>query len=117
VVPERERQIRQQLASLARQPSKRVTEFSVEQPTEWQPYAVRNPEWPDLFFSDASAWALIADHLESGVSIQEVDLEKPQGKKGYVLLIQVGPVHVVYVKLQLGAAGKIIGRSFHYSTR
>ena len=44
-------------------------------------------------------------------------LRKPRGAKGYVMKIDLEPGGVpLYVKVQLGA-GKIIGRSFHYSEK
>jgi hypothetical protein len=47
----------------------------------------------------------------------EVVLEKPAGKKASVMLIDLADGKApVYVKVQLGS-GRIIGRSFHRSTR
>lgn len=47
--------------------------------------------------------------------VEPVPLRRPPGATGYVMKIRVDPrAPLVYVKLQLGA-GKIIGRSFHYS--
>ena len=42
-----------------------------------------------------------------------VILEQPPGKKGYVMKPDIG-AKSVYIKFQMGA-GKVIGRSFHYS--
>ena len=78
---------------------------------------MRNPQGViEMYFNDTSAWELIAEQLKAGCPVEEVRLNKPPGAKGYVLLIDLEPNQPqLYVKLQLGA-GKIIGRSFHYST-
>lgn len=78
---------------------------------------MRNPQGViEMYFNDTSAWELIAEELKAGCPVEEVSLNKPPGAKGYVLLIDLAPNQPqLYVKLQLGA-GKIIGRSFHYST-
>lgn len=66
-----------------------------------------------LPFGDAGAWELIADRLEAGEELTEIELQKPRGKKAYVMKIPLAPNSPrVYVKLQLGA-GKVIARSFH----
>ena len=47
--------------------------------------------------------------------MEVIELNKPRGRLGYVMLIDLGrDVPRLYVKLQLGA-GVVIGRSFHYS--
>ena len=38
-------------------------------------------------------------------------------KLGYVMLVDLGDGHSLYVKLMLGAGGKVFGRSFHLSDR
>ncbi|MDE0226857.1 MAG: hypothetical protein OXP28_17240 [Gammaproteobacteria bacterium] len=66
-------------------------------------------------FTDADAWEMIATRLEAGHHVEVVELRKPPGRNGYVLMIEVGPDEpAIYVKLQLGT-GVVIGRSFHYS--
>ena len=60
------------------------------------------------------AWEFIADLLESGHPIEEVELHSPPGRKGYVMLVDAQQSQAIYIKLQMGS-GKIIGRSFHYS--
>ncbi len=54
--------------------------------------------------------------LEGGADVQEILLEKPPGKKGYVLKLAGQGTNVIYIKLQLGS-GNVIGRSFHLSNR
>ena len=93
-----------------------MTEFSPARPTDWRPGQVRNPNGMlDTHFTDAAAWELIATMIEDGHPIEMVELNKPQGAKGYVMKINLEPGQPqLYIKLQLGS-GKIIGRSFHYS--
>ena len=108
--------IRRQLAVLARKSRARVTEFSIDRPTDRRPGQVRNPDGVlDTHFTDAAAWEFIASRLEDGHPVEVVELRKPAGATGYVMKIDVEPRQpLLYVKLQLGS-GKIIGRSFHYS--
>ena len=77
---------------------------------------MRNPSGGvDSFFTDSTAWELIASRLEAREVVKVVPLNKPPGAKAYVMLINLGPdVPKLYVKLQLGPK-KIIGRSFHYT--
>jgi hypothetical protein len=107
--------IRHQLVVLARSRKTRVVEWSREMPTDWRPYQIRNPITGDFFTQDG-AWHFIADLLESGHPIEEIILCQPPGRRAYVMLVELGPkLPKLYIKLQLGS-GKVIGRSFHYST-
>jgi len=84
-------------------------------PTDWRPNQIRSPTSGDFFTQDG-AWHFIADLLESGHSIEEIILCKPPGRRAYVMHVELGPnLPKLYIKLQLGS-GKVIGRSFHYST-
>ena len=107
---------RRQLVTLARRRDARIATFSRERPTDWRPTEVRNPHGVlDTYFTDSTAWALVAARLEHGEEVKVIELRQPKGAKGYVMLIDLGSdVPELYVKLQLGA-GKIFGRSFHYS--
>lgn len=110
-------EIRRQLISLARQKHCRVVAFSRERPVDWRPTQIINPE-VGLPFSDAGAWEFIAQQLEAGQPLTEIVLDKPPGKSGYVMIIHlVDERPSLYVKLELGGAGKVFGRSFHYSER
>ncbi len=58
--------------------------------------------------------AFSADLLDAGEPLKEVSLNKPPGKKGYVMEIPVKGWRPIYIKLQLGS-GQVFGRSFHHS--
>ena len=77
---------------------------------------MRNPSGEvDGFFTDTTAWELIASRLETGEEVKVVPPNKPPGAKAFVMLIDLGPDEPkLYVKLQLGPR-KILGRSFHYT--
>ena len=107
---------RHQLALLARRRTARISEFKRHRPTDWRPGQVRNPDGLlDTHFTDSTAWELIATRLEHGQEVTVIDLNRPTGAKGYVMMIDLGSdVPRLYIKLQMGA-GKIFGRSFHYS--
>jgi hypothetical protein len=81
-------------------------------PSDWRPGTVTNPE-DGQPFTDVAAWQFVADLLDRGEPLECVELTYPAGKKGYVMIPWIANRRV-YVKFQLGA-GKIIGRSFHYS--
>ena len=108
--------VRHQLALLARRAQCRVSAFTAKMPTEWRPTEVINPE-SNMPFTDAGAWELIATLLEGRHPLVEVELEKPAGKKGYVMIVELQRnCAPLYIKLQLGG-GKVICRSFHLSTK
>jgi hypothetical protein len=87
-------------------------------PRDWRPGTVVDPHDADQqVFTEAGAWEFIAELLEAGHPIQGIELENPAGKKGYVLVANGGEKRPdIYIKLQLGS-GKVIGRSFHYSSK
>lgn len=95
----------------------RVAEFTEEAPIDWRPYSVKDPR-PERFFATFtkdSCWEFILEKLEEGHEIEEVNLEKPRGSKGYVMKIDMDTKEPqLYIKLQIGI-DKAIGRSFHYS--
>lgn len=110
-------EVRELIASRCCSRRTRLTAFSREMPTDWRPTSLRNPERPDEYFTDDSAWEFIAKHLREGRPIEAIVLEQPAGKVGYVLKVPgCPPVGVIYIKLQLGA-DLVIGRSFHQSVR
>lgn len=110
--------VRRQLIMLARNSRTRSSEFTKRRPTKWRPNEVRNPEGVlDRYFTENTAWELIATRLKRGQEVTAIELDQPKGKMGYVMLIDLEPnVRCLYVKLQLGS-GVVFGRSFHYSDR
>ena len=57
----------------------------------------------------------VAQLIEQGHPIEEMELDEPKGKTGYVMNAEISKAApVLYVKLELGS-GTVIGRSFHYS--
>jgi hypothetical protein len=105
--------VRHQLAILCRRKKSRTSEWSRDRPTEWRPTSVINPE-DGQPFTDAGAWEFAAACLERNEPLHPVELEAPAGKWAYAMAVREGS-RVIYIKLQLGS-GKVIGRSFHYST-
>jgi hypothetical protein len=84
-------------------------------PCDWAPPQVETKL--GLFFTDAGAWAFIADLLESGHPFSAVTLRKPPGDVAYETTIRLREdLPVIYIKLQI-KAGRIWGRSFHNSAR
>ena len=66
-------------------------------------------------FTTNGAWQFIEEKLADGHPLEEVILDTPPGKKGYVMKIELGPnQRKLYIKVQLGC-GAVIARSFHYS--
>ena len=101
--------VRHQLAVLCRRKAARVLGW----PRQWRPYEIMNPKTGEPF-TDPEAWDLVADLLQDvSIALEEVLLDSPPGKTGYVVEAALNE-RSLYVKVQLGA-GKIIGRSFHYS--
>jgi hypothetical protein len=85
-------------------------------PRDWAPSRVRNPHLEGYFFTEAGAWDFIADKLEAGHPYEELVLDNPRGALAIVLKICLKIEEpLLYVKIQLGAGNKAIGRSFHYS--
>ena len=75
-----------------------------------------NPEL-GIPFTDVGAWHFIADLLEAGHEVTELDMDKPKGQTGYVLKAQgYADCPAIYIKLTL-SANKVNGRSFHYDER
>lgn len=106
-------QIRKQLVALLKQ-RKRVARWSEESPIDWRPTQVTHP-LSEMPFTPKGAWQFIEEKLADGHPLEEVILDTPPGKKGYVMKIDLGPnQRKLYVKLQLGSK-EVIGRSFHYS--
>ena len=104
-----------QIIGLARSARTRTSTFSKVRPTHWAPTECRCPVQGEPFTPDG-AWQFVVQQLEEGCAIEEIVLEKPPGKKGYVLIVKGWGGEEIYIKLQLGS-GMVIGRSFHLSRR
>jgi hypothetical protein len=104
--------IRHDLAALCRRSRGRALGW----PRDWRPGTTVDPRDPDnQVFTEVGAWEFVAELLEGGHAIQEIELDNPRGKTGYVMLASGGAQRPeIYIKLQLGS-GTVIGRSFHYS--
>lgn len=107
--------VRSELARLCRASKQRTSEFSREKPTRWNPGTVLDPDDVDQrCFTPLRAWEYLADRLDAGHPVEVIALDKPLGKKGYVLKIMQPDKKILYIKLQLCPPG-VHGRSFHYS--
>lgn len=105
--------VRQEILTLLER-GRRNAEFSRKAPTRWNPFQVLSPE-TGMPYSDVGAWDLIAELLRAGHPLECIDLDKPIGKKGYVMKFRISVGRPpLYIKLQLGS-GSVLGRSFHYS--
>ena len=104
--------VRYELLQLVRRKSARSVVWQAEEPIDWRPTECIDPRSGD-YFTEAGAWSFIAELLEGELELEEIVLEKPPGKKGYVLHVQLEGAEV-YIKLRLGS-GQVIGRSFHES--
>lgn len=93
----------------------RTAAFSAGRPTHWAPGEIVNPE-TNMPFTETSSWEFVAQCLESGEPLEEVELDTPPGKIAYVMRVPVSTSDLpVYVKLHLGRSGRVVGRSFHLS--
>jgi hypothetical protein len=107
-------EIRHHLCVLARRNAWTVPHWRDGTPNRWHPLTVRDPSSGE-FFTEAGALEFVAELLEKGHQIEEVVLEKPPGRLGYVMQVEMGTGRpLLYIKLQLGR-GQIICRSFHDS--
>ena len=93
------------------------TTFSKEQPVRWEPTKVTNPDpVVGIQFTPTSCWYFIKELLRNKHHIDVITLEKPPGKKGYVMLFKQETGQDIYIKLQFGKNQEwLFGRSFHYS--
>lgn len=103
---------RQQLAGYCRNRNLRNATFTPENPKDWQPGNVIDAD-TGCGFTESKAWNFIADLLESGCPVKTIELDKPAGKLGYVIMKVMPNGKSLYIKLQLSS--KVLGRSFHYS--
>lgn len=102
------------IATLCRSSTTRIVgEWEDGDPSRWEPYAVHDPRYDELF-TDAAAWDYIAELVELGDGLRQVALREPKGCVGYELIHVLSDKRVLYIKFRL-AGGIVIGRSFHYS--
>lgn len=107
--------LRHELATRARSRRTRTNEFHPDRPNDWRPRTVRNADGLlEDYFTDESAWNLIAEKLDEGHPVTTVKLETPRGSTGYVMVIDLESGVRLYIKLQL-SRDRVIGRSFHES--
>jgi hypothetical protein len=108
--------IRPEIVRCARDRRLRTSDFTLEEPVVWKPYEVINPQC-GIPFTDITAWHFIADQIEQGCPIAEIVLKKPPGEIGYELqILGAEGCPAIYVKIRI-KHGRILGRSFHNSTR
>ena len=107
---------RNEIVRCARNKNLRTSEFRIDEPAEWRPHEVINPEC-GLPFTDISAWHFIADQAERGCPITTITMKQPSGVIGFVMLLTgAEKCPQIYIKVTL-RSGKIRGRSFHNSKK
>lgn len=104
--------VRHQLGILAGRRGSWDVGYSKDRPKKWRPRTVIDPRSKEPF-TDAGAKEFISCLLEDDHPLEEISLERPPGRKGYVMKVDTDE-GMIYIKIELGS-GKIIGRSFHYS--
>lgn len=108
--------LRQEIARRARSRQLRRFDFCRDEPVVWKPTEVVNPE-SGICFTDTTAWHFIADRVEEGCDMYEVELRKPSGALAYELHLSGAPgCPPIYIKFRL-VQNEIRGRSFHNSTK
>jgi hypothetical protein len=106
--------IRSELRRLVKASHTRRSEFTPSTPTVWRPESVEDPRTKKPF-TPHGAWDFISELLESGHEVEQIVLDKPKGKLGYVLKVPATDSKPrIYIKLQI-CSGYVYGRSFHYS--
>lgn len=105
--------IRRLLTQRAQSRRTRTTVFTAARPTHWAPQEVTCPTSGEPFTPEG-AWAFVVEKLAGGEPIDTVELEKPPGATGYVMICDGTGGQKIYIKLQLGS-DQVIGRSFHLS--
>lgn len=106
--------VRRHLLVLARRKSAWDVVFTKARPKEWRPGSVIDPS-SNQPFTNQGAKDFVVGLLESDHPLEEITLDTPPEKKGYVMRVGTKSGRI-YIKLELGS-GKIIGRSFHYDKR
>jgi hypothetical protein len=107
--------VRLALASMCRDPAKRIIARNLELENFWAPYTVRNP---DTFmpFTDAGAWDFIADCLEANVKTTCIPPSEKYPDHAYYLVEGARTGQAIYMKIAIRPGLKhVIGVSFHNS--
>ena len=85
-------------------------------PRDWNPGIIENPEFRGFYFTELSAWELIAHLIDTGHPYEDFNFDNPKGAVGIVMKVKLfDDKPLLYIKVQLGANNRAIGRSFHYS--
>ena len=71
----------------------------------------------DNHFSKESAWDFIIELLQNDEPVEEIELKKPLGGRGYTMLVELEMnMPKLYIKFEWSSGNKVVfGRSFHYS--
>lgn len=107
----KDEKLRKTLTELIRN-GKYFVAYGPERPTKWWFAKVIDPRNSGYFTIEGS-WDFIAQLLEEGCSIEKINLDKPPGEIGYVLLYDTSEGQI-YIKFEI-CTDAVIGRSFHYS--
>jgi hypothetical protein len=109
-------QVREELLRLARHRGCRSTVWSRSIPCDWSPQTVWDPRL-EMYFTSEGAWSLIIELLESGRQFTAKPMSEPPDTIAYEIVLRLAPsVPELYIKVQV-YKGKVLGRSFHNSTR
>lgn len=92
----------------------RSYKFDPKRPTHFAPGEVICPVTGGPY-TPAGAFEFICGLLRDGAEIEQIELDQPAGKTGYVMLAPVAN-GTVYIKLQL-LSEQVLCRSFHMSNR
>lgn len=108
-------EVRKRLAQFAKSSRTRVASFTRDMPSRWQPTQITDPRTSQPF-TDVSAWEAIAAYLDGDGEVEEMELDIPRGKKGFVFFLPGANGVRIYVKLQ-NCGDHVRGRSFHIAER
>lgn len=99
---------RHMVAKMARART-RIVGLPPKFPSRWQPRTVLSAT-TNLPLSDAEAFELLAQKIESGWPVRQIPLRQPPGDRAYVLKFMIG-TQAIYAKFQVKSV--FVGRSFH----
>src|SRR2546425_4438044 len=99
-----------QLAKWARQQDTRTSKFTRDRPRHWRPFQTIDPRTHEPF-TECGAWEFIAEQIEAGHPISELQPNQPSGNLAYWMVVELQNGSSLYVELEL-STHKVIGRSF-----